>query len=147
MGGGSLKGGSQKVAKPTINVQLKMEDVYIFWKVMEFFWWRKITKMETWSPLSPFITQATLACSCEKMSLCLWKQLLTLIVKKKNWYVGCWSWYLICFACVVFEVAKLQFEHDCGFKSILVKLVMTTSPKVQIPSFEMTMSTKGVGGD
>jgi hypothetical protein len=36
MGAGSLKGGSQEVAKP--NVQLKMEDVYIFWKVMEILW-------------------------------------------------------------------------------------------------------------
>jgi hypothetical protein len=75
MGGGSLKGGSQDVAKPTINFQLKMEDVYIFWKLMEILWWRKITKMEIGSPLSPLITQATLAHSCEKMSICLWKQL------------------------------------------------------------------------
>jgi hypothetical protein len=73
MGGGSLKGGSQEVAKP--NVQLKMEDVYIFWKVMEILWWRKITKLETLRCLSPFITQATLAHSCGKMSICLWKQL------------------------------------------------------------------------
>jgi hypothetical protein len=38
MGGGSLKGGSQEVIKPTINVQLKMEDFYFFWKVMEILW-------------------------------------------------------------------------------------------------------------
>jgi len=44
-------------------------------------------------------------------------------------------------------VAKLQFEQDCGLSSILVKSAMTTSPKVQTPSFEMTMSMKGVGGD
>ncbi len=75
MGGGSLKGGSQEVAKPNINVQLKMEYVYMFWKVMEILWWRKITNMENGSPLSLFITQATLAHSCEKMSICLWKQL------------------------------------------------------------------------
>jgi len=44
-------------------------------------------------------------------------------------------------------VAKLQFEHDYGLKSILVKLAMTTSLKVQTPSFEMTMLTKAVGAD
>jgi hypothetical protein len=37
MGGVSLKGGNQKVAKPTAITRLNMEDVCILWNVIEIF--------------------------------------------------------------------------------------------------------------
>lgn len=44
MGGGSWKEGSSKVAKPIVISWVKMEDVCIFWRVMEIIWPKKKTK-------------------------------------------------------------------------------------------------------
>ncbi len=61
MGGVSWKGGSGEVAKPMAIARLKMEDVCIFYNVIETFWQRKVTKVKRWGPSIPFKLQMALA--------------------------------------------------------------------------------------
>jgi hypothetical protein len=61
MGGVSWKGGNQKVVKPMATPQLKMEDTYILYNVIEIFQQKKVTKVERWGPFVPFKLQMGLA--------------------------------------------------------------------------------------
>jgi hypothetical protein len=61
MGGVSWRGGSQGVVKPMAIAWFKMENAYIFYNVIETFWWRKLTKVERWMFFIPFKLQMILA--------------------------------------------------------------------------------------
>lgn len=50
MGGGFGMLKSWKLVRPTIIVQLNMEDASIFWSVMDIHWQRKVMKMESGRP-------------------------------------------------------------------------------------------------
>jgi hypothetical protein len=60
MGGGSWKGGSSKVAKPIVISWVKMEDVCIFWRVMEIIWQKK-EPQQKWIAFKPFRTPSYIA--------------------------------------------------------------------------------------
>jgi len=51
-GGVSWRGGSQEVIKLISTTQLKMEDVYIIYNVIEIIWWKKVTKIKKGVSLS-----------------------------------------------------------------------------------------------
>jgi len=46
------RGGNREVVKFTITTQLKMEDVCVFYNVIEAFRWKKVIKVERWGPSS-----------------------------------------------------------------------------------------------
>jgi hypothetical protein len=45
-GGVSWRGGSWELVKPTVTIQLKMEEVCILCNVIEILWQNKVTKIE-----------------------------------------------------------------------------------------------------
>ncbi len=61
MGGRSWKGVSSKVAKPIATSWVKMEDVCIFWRVMEIIWPKKKKPKQKWIAFKPFHTPSYIA--------------------------------------------------------------------------------------
>jgi len=106
MGSMFWKGGSQEITKLTTIAWLKMEDAYILCNVIETFWWRKVTKVESWGPFAPFKFQMALAQLCKNTSTCSCKQPNTLIAKEMNWFVVCRLWELISLAWATSEATN-----------------------------------------
>ncbi len=125
-----------------VTTWLKMENTYIFCNVIEFFLWRKITKIEIWGLYSSFKLQMALAQSCKNTSTYLCKHPNTSIIKKRNWSLGCWSWWLFVLAWIALKVTNPWVTQNLGRKSAHVGLTMTVLVKVRMSSLMSTMLTR-----
>ncbi len=134
MGGVSWRGGSWEVARPMITAQLKMANVCIFYNVIEFFLWRKITKTKSWSPM---------ALSSSKwhwhnivkthQPICVDIQILQLLKGGTDrWGVDSFLWLDMHQRQQILELCKIKF--------VCVGSTMITSSKVWMPFLVNTMS-------
>jgi hypothetical protein len=95
MGGASWKGGSQEIIKPTTTTRFKMEDVCIFYNVIEFFWWKQITKIERKGPFDHLKFHMEDNCVKTHQFVCLDNQTPQLLKGGNDqWSVSCNSSFL-----------------------------------------------------
>jgi hypothetical protein len=77
------------IARPTTTAQFKMEDVCNLYNVIDFFYQRKVTKIERGRPSIPFKLQMALAQLCKNTFACLCKHPHTSILKGRNRLAEC----------------------------------------------------------